>query len=217
MSLPAPYYKDDSITVFNADWRDYAEDLPSVDLLLIDPPYGIGEAAGKNKSRTNLGIAKDYGNDDWDNETPTDAEILTLRCKAKHQIIFGGNYFPLPATSCWLVWDKENGGNDFADAELAWTNLKKAVRLLKWRWAGMLQEDMKNKEIRCHPTQKPLAVIKWCITQAPSDVITILDTYAGSLTTGVAAKALGRKAILFEREEKYCEAGVLRLCQEVLL
>ena len=134
---------------------------------------------------------------------------------SQYQIIFGGNYFGLPPSSCWLVWDKDNTG-DFADCELAWTNLKKAVRRLKWRWNGMLQENMANKELREHPTQKPLEVMKWAMKHAPEDCQTILDPFMGSGTTLRAAKDLGRKAIGIEIEEKYCEIAVNRLRQEVL-
>ena len=74
-------------------------------------------------------------------------------------IVWGGNYFELGASSCWLVWDKENGNNGYADCEMAWTNYKNAVRKYDFRWAGMLQEDMKNKEIRINTKQKPIQAI----------------------------------------------------------
>jgi DNA modification methylase len=131
-------------------------------------------------------------------------------------IIWGGNYFNLPPSPCWLVWDKENGNNGYADCELAWTNLDKAVRRLKYRWAGMLQEDMAHKEYRDHPTQKPVAVMKWCILQAPESCLTICDPMMGVGTTLLAAKQLGRRCIGVEIEEKYCAASVNRLRQSVL-
>lgn len=114
------------------------------------------------------------------------------------------------------MWDKDNGENDFADCELAWTNLPKAVRRFRWRWQGMLQEDMGNKEFRTHPNQKPLALMKWAISQAPQDCKVILDPFMGSGTTLRAAKDLGRRAIGIEREEQYCEDAANRLRQEVL-
>jgi len=135
---------------------------------------------------------------------------------SKYQVFFGGNYFSLPPSSCWLVWDKVNGESDFADCELAWTNFPKAVRRIQWRWAGMLQEDMSNKEYRCHPTQKPLAVMKWVISQAPKECKTLLDPFMGSGTTLVAAKALGLSAIGVEMDESYCESAAKRLSQEIL-
>lgn len=216
MSQPAPYYDRGGITVYHGDARHILPFLPQVDLLLTDPPYGIGEAAGKNKSRGCLGKSKDYGNDSWDNEPVPQWLLEQAIAKSERAIVWGGNYYELPATSCVLVWDKDNGETDFADCELAWTNLKKAVRKIKWRWQGMLQElGGDKKETRVHPTQKPLAVMKWAITMGlPAE--TILDPFAGSLTTARAAKDLGKRCICIEREEKYIKAGIERLRQEVL-
>lgn len=117
----------------------------------------------------------------------------------------------LPPSRCWLVWDKENSG-DFADCELAWTNLDKAVRIFRYLWNGMLKEQ---PEERWHPTQKPLALMKWCLSQAPKTIGSVLDPFMGVGTTLVAAKAFGLKAIGCEREEKYCKRAVMRLEQEV--
>ena len=213
MTLPEPYYQDKSTTIFVGDCRDILPHLEPVDLVLTDPPYGIGEADGKNVSRSLLAVSKDYGVASWDNEPIDDCLMRDVRNAGKWAIVFGGNYYEMPPSSCWLVWDKENGNTDFADCELAWTNLKKAVRMKRHQWHGMLR---KNKEYRNHPTQKPLDLIRWCINQAPDDVQTILDPFAGSGTTGVAAKLEGRKAILIELEEKYCAIAATRLRQQVL-
>jgi site-specific DNA-methyltransferase (adenine-specific) len=138
---------------------------------------------------------------------------------SKNQIIFGGNYFAhfLKPSSSWIVWDKDNGESFFADCELAWTSFDKAVRKFKWKWNGMLQEHMgKMKENRVHPTQKPLALMQWCIKNYSEDNMTILDPFMGSGTTLVAAKLLGRNATGIEISEKYCEIARERLRQEVL-
>lgn len=193
------------------DCREVLPTLPKVDLLLTDPPYGIGEAAGKNKSRGLAAAPTDYGCDNWDDEPIQDELISFMREMAKHQIIFGGNYYALPATSCVLVWDKDNGATDFADCELAWTNLKKAVRLKKWRWNGMLQENMAAKEQRRHPTQKPVPVMEWAIGQAPANVVSVLDPFMGSGTTGVACMNLGKRFIGIERERKYFDIACERI------
>ncbi len=173
-----PYYQDKWVTIYHGDCRDILPELPKVDLVLTDPPYGIGEAAGKNASRGKIANVTQFDVDDWDDE-PIDLELMiSVTEKGKSAIIFGGNYYCLPPTSCWLVWDKENGTNDFADCELAWTNLKKAVRIFRFRWSGMLQGDMKNKDFRYHPTQKPISVMRWCITQADNPQA-ILDPFKG--------------------------------------
>ena len=211
----AAYYDDGQIAIYHGDCREILPMLEPVDLVLTDPPYGIGEAAGRNKSRSRLAIAKDFGDAAWD-DTPIAQDLMDCVLAAgSTQIIFGGNYYDLPPTSCWLIWDKENGASDFADCEMAWTNMGKATRLLRWRWAGMLQGDMKAKEYRHHPTQKPVPVMRWCIGQA-GQADTILDPFMGSGTTLRAAKDLGRKAIGIEIEERYCEVAVQRLAQEVL-
>ena len=113
----------------------------------------------------------------------------------------------MPPTSCWLVWDKLNGDNDFADCELAWTNWPKAVRRLQWRWNGMIRQ---GNEERYHPTQKPLEVMKWVIDLCPKSE-TILDPFMGSGTTGVAAIQMGKKFIGIERESKYFDIAWKRL------
>ena len=177
-----PYYSEKGVTIYHADWRDVPIELLKADLLLTDCPYGIGEAKGKNKSRTKLAVAKDYGTSDWDDEPPSDFDLIRLRDLTKWQIIFGGNYFVLPPSKCWLVWDKVNGANDFADCELAWTNLDKAVRIFHYMWNGMLKE---NPEYRMHPTQKPVSVISWALTQAPNDVKSVVDM--GLLETGICS------------------------------
>ncbi len=213
-----PYYQDENCTIYHGDCRDILPDLPKVDLVLTDPPYGIGEAKNNNQSRGVLCNAKDYGIFNWDNSTVNWGLMWELICLGKSAIVFGGNYYPMPPSSKWIVWDKDNGANDFADSELAWTNLKGSVRNYKFRWQGMLQENMKNKEYRQHPTQKPVPLFIWCIEQADKnkEVETILDPFMGSGTTLRAAKDLNRKAIGIELEERYCEIAVKRLQQEVM-
>lgn len=179
---------------------------------------GIGESAGKAKTRTSgltskiksaQSYRKDYGDDDWDNAPPPKAVLDMLREISKHQIIFGGNYFELPPTSCWLVWDKLNGDTDFPDCELAWTNLRKAVRRIQFLWNGCMRQ---NRETRGdHPTQKPIGVMKWAIGHLPASVDTILDPFMGSGTTGVACVELGKKFIGIEREMKYFDAARRRI------
>lgn len=207
-----PYYDHAGIKIFLGDCRSMLP-LIKADLLCTDPPYGIGEARSNNPSRSALAVSRDYGIADWDDATPADWLFGLMREVTEWQVIFGGNYFPLPPSRCWLVWDKQNGANDFADCELAWTNFDKAVRRLVWMWHGMLRE---NNEPRFHPTQKPVNVMRWAIQNAPPEIESVLDPFMGSGTTLVAAKALGKTAVGIEREEKYCEIAAKRLSQEVL-
>lgn len=211
-----PYYEQDGITIYHGDCREVLPTLGLFDLLLTDPNYGIGEARGKNKSRSVLATSKDFGTKSWDDAPPQRWLLDQAISMARWQIIFGGNYFHLPPAKCWLVWDKDNGENDFADCELAWTNLDKAVRKLTFRWQGMLTEPGVPKEDRVHPTQKPEPVMRWALMNAPQDARTVLDPFMGSGTTLVACKRLGRMAIGIEQDESYCEMAVKRLAQGAL-
>lgn len=185
----------------------------SIDLILTDPPYGIGESKGKNKSRGKLAISKDYGVKAWDDNRPNEKYFKEMLRISKNQIIFGGNYFAdlLPATSCWIVWDKDNGKNDFADCELAWTSFKSAVRYFKYKWNGMLQGNMSKKEKRVHPTQKPLPLMEWIISKYSKEKITILDPFMGSGTTGVACCNLNRNFIGIEKDPEYFKIAEKRI------
>lgn len=195
-------------TLYLADCMEVLPTLGKVDAVITDPPYGINENSVKVASRANATAARDYGEFDWDIAPPNPEVIDLLRSKGECVAIFGGNYFYLPPSSCWLVWDKLNSG-DFADCELVWTNWPKAVRRLQWRWNGMIRQ---GNEERYHPTQKPLEVMKWVIQLCPK-AQTILDPFAGSGTTGVAAIQLGRKFIGIEREPKYFDIACKRIEQ----
>lgn len=208
-------------TLYLGDCRDVLPTLGKVDAVVTDPPYGIKEAAGKNKSRckpfggAELRMpgktihARDYGELAWDNAPVSPGLMKTIRAAGRWAIIFGGNFYDCPATPCWLVWDKVNGASDFADCELAWTNLPKAVRQIRYMWNGMLREH--GTQRGDHPTQKPIAVMKWCIGHLPEPNDIILDPFMGSGTTGVAALQMGRTFIGIEREPTYFEAACRRI------
>jgi site-specific DNA-methyltransferase (adenine-specific) len=189
------------------------------DLAIVDPPYGIGEAAGKNASRNKgfgkkgskkICLAKDYGNKNWDNKPCNYEYFIELQRVSKNQIIWGANHFieniPQSNSSCWIVWNKDNGQNDFADCELAYTSYKTAVRMFTFRWNGLLQHDMKNKEHRIHPTQKPVALYKWLLHNYANQGDKILDTHLGSGSSRIAAYEMGFDFTAFELDTEYYEA-----------
>lgn len=194
-------------TLYLGDAREVLPTLSKVDAVVTDPPYGIGESAAKNRTRRKAAAPTDHGDDDWDKE-PCPPEIIAwIRANSRWQIIFGGNYFELPPTSCWLIWDKQNTG-DFADAEMAWTNLPKAVRLIHHMWNGMIR---KGREERFHLTQKPVDVMSWCIGHLPKPVERIMDPLMGSGTTGVAAMGAGLQFVGIERSAKYFDIACRRI------
>ena len=197
-------------TLYCADCMDVLPTLERVDACITDPPYGINVALQGKVGGGGKVAATDYGVNTWDSSTPS-IEVMGMIAKAAQwHAYFGGNYFDVPPSSCWLVWDKLNTG-DFADCELAWTNWPGAVRRLQWRWNGMIRQ---GNEERYHPTQKPLEVMKWVIELCPK-AQTILDPFMGSGTTGVAAIQLGRKFIGIEREERYFQIACERISNAV--
>lgn len=200
--------------IINADCLDILRDLPdkSIDLVLTDPPYGINIAKNGKVGGGKCCAVTDYGKKNWDNKTPEKEIFDEIFRVSKNQIIFGGNYFVeyLHNSPCWLVWDKNNTGN-FADCELAWTNFKSAVRKYLWTWNGMLQHDMKNKDIRIHPTQKPLKLFEMILNDYSNENDIILDYFSGSGTTAIACHNLKRRFICIEKDEDYYKASVERL------
>jgi DNA modification methylase len=200
-------------TLYLGDCRDILPTLGKVDAVVTDPPYGIGAdtsmAAGSGFQGGGMLAAKrTYEATGWDNKPIPDDVMAMVHAAGPWRIVFGGNYYAMPATSCWLVWDKEVNGH-FADCELAWTNLPKAVRRLRYMWNGMLRAN--NEPRGDHPTQKPVGVMKWCIGHLPDGCENILDPFMGSGTTGVAAVQMGRKFIGIEREPKYFDIACRRI------
>ena len=196
--------------VYNEDCVQGLKRFPDnyFDLAIVDPPYGIDVASSGKVGGNNCGKAKDYGAKEWDKQPPNEEYFSQLRRVSKNQIVWGANHFisRLPFdSSCWLVWDKDNSGN-FADCELAWTSFDTAVRKFMWRWNGMLQQNMKNKEERIHPTQKPVALYEWILQNYASEGDLILDTHVGSGSIRIACDKGGFNFIGFEIDKEYYEA-----------
>jgi DNA modification methylase len=206
-----PYYQDDYVTIYHGDCREIVPTLGKFDLLLTDPPYGLGDRwSGGGTWQHHKGIYAEARI--WDKER-IDAETMTaILSAATMGVVWGGNYYTdmLPPSRAWLAWQKCSSMETVADFELAWAS---------WDYPAKLIREQRNPDgRRQHPTAKPESVMRWCIAQADKrgDAQTILDPFAGSGTTGRAAKDLGRKAVLIEREERYCEIAARRMAQEVL-
>lgn len=210
-----PYYEHSGITIYHGDCREILPYLSFSGLVLTDPPYGINHKTNyKSSNRQKLSICRDYPKIFGDDK-PFDPRWLLEYGEA--HILWGANYYAnlLPAVSGWLVWDKERPDDlDQSTCELAWSDCIKGVRRFRFLWHGMIRA---SKERLDHPTQKPIALMKWCLRFPWTvDYINVLDPFMGSGTTLRAAKDLGRKAIGIEIEEKYCEIAANRLSQEVL-
>jgi site-specific DNA-methyltransferase (adenine-specific) len=188
----------DGVTLYQGDCMEILPGLPTVDAVVTDPPYGI------DATRMTLGSGrKDFHRGEWDKQRPTIHPIID---KGRYACIWGGNYFSdsLSPTNNWLVWHKLNDGLSFSECELAWTNYAPNVRHLSHHWGG---------EKKGHPTQKPEAVMKWCLSLLPTDAVTVLDPFMGSGTTGVAAVKAGRKFIGIEVEAKYFDIACGRISE----
>ena len=203
--------------IYNMDCLEAMKEIPDnyFELAIVDPPYGIGENGDRNKTRGNWAKPKDYKSfAGGDIESPSVEYFNELRRVSKNQIIWGANHFiskiPFDSPS-WVVWNKENGNNDFADCELAYTSFNTAVRKFSFRWSGMLQGDMKNKENRIHPTQKPVALYKWLLNNYAKEGDKILDTHLGSGSSIIACHDLGFEYMAFELDKDYYEKAVERI------
>lgn len=201
-------------TLYLGDCLEVMPTLEKVDAVITDPPYGLNVlnlySQKKDKiyghSKAKKRKYKDSGS--WDKAACDVGFILDLNVPT---ILWGGNYFKVPPSQCWLVWDKLNGKNYFADCELAWTNFKKSVRKINLLWNGMLVTKTETDK-RQHPTQKPMELMKWCIQQLPKNCTgSILDPFMGSGSTLVACAKTGRHGIGIELDEEYFNIACRRV------
>lgn len=185
------------------------------DLAIVDPPYGINMdgAIGGGK----LAEVTQHKKKSWDKEAPKREYFEELKRVSKNQIIWGANHFveniPNANSSCWVVWDKQNTGN-FADCELAYASFGTAVRKFTFMWNGMLQGDMSKKEIRIHPTQKPVRLYTWLLSNYAKEGDLILDTMVGSASSLIACHQLGFDVTGCELDEEYYKLAQQRIKEE---
>ena len=201
----------------------------SIDLIVTDPPYGIGIDKMNFVTSGAVKVGGAYRNDytnhntGWDNKKLDKNYFDEIIRISKNQIIFGAEHLcdNLPLSRGWIVWDKrteDKYSNDFADCELAWTSYDKPTKIYRYLWSGMLQSEMGlYKEKRYHPTQKPIRLIKWLIEKYYPDCNIVLDAFMGSGTTAVACKQLNKDFIGFEINKDYCNVAEERLKQGVLM
>lgn len=205
-----PYYDHAGIVIYHGDCRNVLPKL-AFDCVVTDPPYGIAHPTDyKSRGRDAMAQCRDYVPVYGDDKPFDPSFLLDWPC-----ILWGGNYYAskLPDSSGWLVWDKlRPDALDQSRAELAWSNFVKGCRVFPFLWHGMIRA---SDEALQHPTQKPVALMKWCIQQPWTPHGVICDPFMGAGSTLVAAKDLGRQAIGIEIEERYCEIAAKRLSQEV--
>lgn len=209
---------------YNADCVQGMKQFPDkfFDLAIVDPPYGIGyDASVSSQGGQQYGRAaapkRTYHTANWDDQRPTEEYFNELLRVSKNQIIWGGNYFAdmLPPSRGFIVWDKrldESMSNSFADCEYAWCSPDLGVaRMFRFVWNGMLQGNMKNKEERIHPTQKPIALYRWILSNYAKEGDKILDTHVGSASSLIACEDCGYKYVGFEIDRAYYDKGVERI------
>jgi len=181
------------------------------DLAIVDPPYGIGAAKQLYKGTSN-DVNMKHKTKDWDSAIPPKEYFVELQRVSKNQIIWGGNYFInyLDNARCFLVWDKQNGTNSMADAELAWTSLDKPVRMYR----GHIFKGIGcTNYTTIHPTQKPIKLYEWLLMNYAKEGDKILDTHLGSGSIAIACHNLKFDLTACELDKEYFDAAIKRLKQ----
>lgn len=225
-SLPEPYYADRYCTIYHGDCRDVLPHIEPVDLVLTDPPYGMQLDTDFSKMKNPRTFKGKIQGKDWapvigDGAQFDPAPVLSSP-DAKQRILFGADYYAarLPKGGSWAVWDKrltKSGDRMFGSCfELIWFQVPRRRVFYRYRWAGLFGMEKQDTAKRVHPTQKPIDLFKALIADHSDPDALILDPYAGSGTTLLAAKELGRKAIGIEISRAYCDIAIKRLRQEVL-
>ena len=204
------YYRTDLGVLYCCDCLTIIQELEPVDLIITDPPYGIGKkwvgGFSPKHGWSNQKQKQEFRNL-WDSKPPKQEIFDLLSINSKHQIIWGGNYFNLPVSRCWLLWVKPERGFSLAEAEMAWTNADNVTRVFNGK---------RHVNNALHPTQKPTGLFIWCLSQSwAKHAMTILDPFLGSGTTAVACERLNRQWIGIEISEDYCRIAKERIEREL--
>ena len=209
-----PDYQIKNVKLYCCDNMEFMEQVPDnyYNLAIVDPEYGIGMDGGKIGG-DNAGEAKKYTKKEWDSKIPDDFYFAELKRISKHQIIWGVNYFK-NLQGGRIVWNKDNTGN-FSDCELAYQSFTTSVRMVKIRWNGMLQQNMKEKETRIHPTQKPVSLYKWILQKYAKPGDKIFDSHGGSFSSACACLDMGFDFDGCEIDREYFDNAVERLKNNV--
>jgi site-specific DNA-methyltransferase (adenine-specific) len=202
-------YKTDLLDLRNCDCMDLMAQYPDkhFKLAIVDPPYGIDIGnAGKGKW-----VSSRLERKDWDKIKPTEEYFSELIRVSKNQVVFGGNYFSLPPSRCWIVWDKGAGfkGRDFAECELCWTSFDKNAKVFSYD--PLAKGDYHGK---IHPTQKPVALYRWLLANYASEGDNILDTHLGSASSAIACHYAGYHLTGSELDADYFNASIERVKRE---
>ena len=205
----------DKITLYNCDCMEYMKDIPDnyYDLAIVDPPYGIG-FSDYERGGSGIKVKERYtktGKKDWDKGIPTAEYFEQLFRVSKNCIIWGGNYFDLPPTQCFIFWYKQNPVPNFADGELAWTSFKKPAVCFDYRYYGNLQGKSSVEDAKIHPTQKPVKLYEWLLKNYAKPTDKILDTHFGSCSIGIACHNYGCSLDACELDEEYFNKALERL------
>lgn len=184
------------------------------ELAIVDPPYFKGVVNegfyGAKVSKSGVSRLRSMSTH-WDCNIPGEDYYKELVRVSKEQIIWGINYYDFKAPPGRIVWDKENDSSTFSNCEIASNSLITSVKIYRYMWNGMLQKDMKNKEKRFHPTQKPVALYKWLLKNYAKPGDKILDTHVGSASSLIACHDLGFEYLGFELDEDYFKMATERL------
>ena len=196
-------------TLYLADCMDIMRDMPdkAFDLAIVDPPYGVGCGIGERSF--NAGYKMPYNGKTWDSTRPPPMYFEELMRVSENQIIWGGNYFSdlLPASRCWIFWDKLKAVDNYADGELAWTSFDKNTK----KFTYMLNGNVGREPYTIHPTQKPVALYKWLLSRYAKPGDTILDTHGGSGSSVIACLDMGYSITWIEKDEDYYNAALKRI------